>query len=112
VNETVDWAATPSTTLGLASEPSAVENVLVSPAGNDPMAVAGTIVAMFASVSAHRYGFEYWGIRTPHLIDTQARLLHWAVTGREAQAEPLPASDATLSSELVGRGVPRRRRAT
>jgi AcrR family transcriptional regulator len=83
-----------------------------SPAGSDPMAVAGAIVAMFASVSAHRYGFEYWGIRTPHLIDTQARLLHWAVTGREAQAESLPTSDATRSSELVGRAVPRRRRAT
>jgi hypothetical protein len=27
-------------------------------------------------------GFEFWGIRTRHLIDTQARLLHWAVTGR------------------------------
>src|SRR5580704_102412 len=27
-----------------------------SPAGSDSMAVAGTIVAMFASVSAHRYG--------------------------------------------------------
>jgi AcrR family transcriptional regulator len=53
-----------------------------SPAGIDPMAVAGTIVAMFASVSAHRYGFEFWGIRTRHLIDTQARFLHWAVTGR------------------------------
>ena len=39
-----------------------------SPAGADPMAVAGTLVAMFASVSAHRYGFEFWGIRTaqPH----------------------------------------------
>ena len=35
-----------------------------SPAGSDPMAVAGTLVAMFASVSAHRYGFEFWGIRT------------------------------------------------
>ena len=53
-----------------------------SPAGSDPMAVAGTIVAMFASVSAHRYGFEFWGIRTRNLIDTQARMLHWAVTGR------------------------------
>ena len=53
-----------------------------SPAGADPMAVAGTLVAMFASVSAHRYGFEFWGIRTRHLVDTQARLLHWAVTGR------------------------------
>jgi AcrR family transcriptional regulator len=97
--------ACPST--GKAAGPSTA-----SPAGSDPMAVAGAIVAIFASVSAHRYGFEYWGIRTPHLIDTQARLLHWAVTGREAQAEPLPASDATLSSELVGRAVPRRRRAT
>jgi AcrR family transcriptional regulator len=83
-----------------------------SPAGNDPMAVAGTIVAMFASVSAHRYGFEYWGIRTPHLIDTQARLLHWAVTGREAQARPLPAAEAAPASQPVGRAAPRRRRAT
>ncbi len=57
-----------------------------SPAGTDPMAVAGTLVAMFASVSAHRYGFEFWGIRTRHLIDTQARVLHWSVTGREAPA--------------------------
>jgi AcrR family transcriptional regulator len=61
-----------------------------SPAGADPMAVAGTLVAMFASVSAHRYGFEFWGIRTGHLIDTQARLLHWAVTGREAPAAGTP----------------------
>ena len=57
------------------------------------MAVAGTLVAMFASVSAHRYGFEFWGIRTGHLIDTQARVLHWAVTGREAP--PTPAVDVS-----------------
>lgn len=63
-------------------------SVTDSPAGSDPMAVAGTIVAMFASVSAHRYGFEFWGIRTRHLIDTQARILHWAVTGRPAPVEP------------------------
>ena len=61
-----------------------------SPAGAEPMAVAGTLVAMFASVSAHRYGFESWGIRTGHLVDTQARMLHWAVTGRAApQPEPV-----------------------
>jgi hypothetical protein len=80
------------------------------------MAVAGTIVAMFASVSAHRYGFEYWGIRTPHLIDTQARLLHWAVTGREAQASPLPAPETArtpqLPGQLPGRTTSRRRRVT
>src|SRR6516165_2897564 len=64
-------AGTPGTTTG-------------SPAGADPMAVAGTLVAMFASVSTHRYGFEFWGIRTGNLVDSQARLLHWAVTGRPA----------------------------
>ena len=63
-----------------------------SPAGADPMAVAGTLVAMFASVSAHRYGFEFWGIRTRNLIDTQARMLHWAVTGRPAPASRDPAA--------------------
>ena len=51
-------------------------------AGSEPMAVAGTLVTMFASVAASRYGFEFWGIRTRDLIDTQARILHWAVTGR------------------------------
>jgi AcrR family transcriptional regulator len=59
-----------------------------SPAGSEPMAVAGTLVTMFASVSAHRYGFEFWGIRTRHLIDTQARMLHWAVTGRPGPDSP------------------------
>jgi AcrR family transcriptional regulator len=63
----------------------------LSPAGSDPMAVAGTLVAMFASVSAHRSGFEYWGIRTHHLIDTQARMLHWAVTGRPVLSGASPA---------------------
>ena len=55
-----------------------------SPAGSDPMAAAGTLIAMLAQVSGHRYGFEFWGIRTASLVDSQARLLHWAVTGRAA----------------------------
>jgi AcrR family transcriptional regulator len=66
-----------------------------SPAGADPMAVAGTLVAMFASVSAHRYGFEFWGIRTRNLIDTQARTLHWAVTGRQAPPAEIPPREST-----------------
>ena len=61
------------------------------------MAVAGTLVAMFASVSAHRYGFESWGIRTGRLVDTQARMLHWAVTGRTAP-HPEPVAHATRPS--------------
>ncbi len=55
-----------------------------SPAGADPMACAGTLIAMLAQVAGHRYGFEFWGIRTASLVDSQARLLHWAVTGRPA----------------------------
>jgi AcrR family transcriptional regulator len=53
-----------------------------SPAGADPMAAAGTLIAMMAQVAGHRYGFEFWGIRTASLVDSQARLLHWSVTGR------------------------------
>jgi AcrR family transcriptional regulator len=90
--------------------------ITCSPAGSDPMAVAGTLVAMFASVSAHRYGFEFWGIRTRNLIDTQARTLHWAVTGRLAPPPP-PAETSSRESTrprtgpALG-GATARRRAT
>ncbi|HTZ08298.1 MAG TPA: TetR family transcriptional regulator [Acidimicrobiales bacterium] len=57
-----------------------------SPAGGDAMAVAATLISMLAHVAAHRYGFEFWGIRTTAMIDTQTRMLHWAVTGRPAPA--------------------------
>lgn len=86
-----------------------------SPAGNDPMAVAGTLVAMFASVSAHRYGFEFWGIRTAHLVDTQARVLHWAVTGREApEASVVESREATRprTGPVLGGATARRRSST
>ncbi len=56
--------------------------VAASPAGTDPMAVAATIISMLAHVAAHQYGFEFWGIRTTAMVDSQARVLHWAVTGR------------------------------
>ena len=83
-----------------------------SPAGADPMAVAGTLVAMFASVSAHRYGFEFWGIRTRNLIDTQARMLHWAVTGRPAPPAEIPPREATRprTGPVLGGATARRRR--
>jgi AcrR family transcriptional regulator len=82
-----------------------------SPAGSDPMAVAGAIVAMYASVSAHRYGFEFWGIRTAHLIDTQARILHWAVTGRTAPANEEPsATPGPRTGPVLGGAVVQHRR--
>ena len=82
-----------------------------SPAGHDAMAVAGTIVAMYASVSAHRYGFEFWGIRTRHLIDTQARILHWAVTGRTAPPDDEPAgTPGPRTGPVLGGAVAQHRR--
>ncbi len=75
------------------------------------MAVAGTLVAMFASVSAHRYGFEFWGIRTRNLIDTQARMLHWAVTGRPAPEAEVPTREAARprTGPVLGGATVRRR---
>ena len=62
--------------------------------GPDPMAAAGTLIAMLAQVAGHRYGFEFWGIRTASLVDSQARLVHWSVTGR-----PPPAGAVVPGSE-------------
>jgi AcrR family transcriptional regulator len=79
-----------------------------SPAGGDPMAAAGTLIAMLAQVAGHRYGFEFWGIRTASLIDSQARLLHWSVTGRPAPAGArVPGSEVPLprTGPVVGGGA-------
>lgn len=46
------------------------------------MSLAATLISMLAHVAAHRYGFEFWGIRTASMTDSEARMLHWAVTGR------------------------------
>ena len=51
------------------------------PKGLDPMAAAGTLVAMLAHTAAHQYGFEFWGIRTAALRDAMARQVSWGVTG-------------------------------
>jgi AcrR family transcriptional regulator len=84
-----------------------------SPSGADPMATAGTLIAMLAQVSSHRYGFEFWGIRTAHLVDTQARVLHWAVTGREApEASAVESREATRprTGPVLGGATAARRR--
>jgi AcrR family transcriptional regulator len=76
--------------------------------GGDPMAVAGTLIAMLAQVAGHRYGFEFWGIRTASLVDSQARLLHWSVTGRPAPAGArVPGSESPppRTGPVVGGGA-------
>jgi len=52
------------------------------PVDVEPRATAGALVAMLAHVAAHRYGFEFWGIRTRDLRVSMARSLYWGVTGQ------------------------------
>ena len=49
----------------------------------DPMATAGVLVAMLAHVSSHRYGFEFWGIRTGDLRTSMAHLIYIGVTDQK-----------------------------
>jgi AcrR family transcriptional regulator len=56
--------------------------------GLDPEAVAGVLVAMLAHVSAHRLGFEFWGVRADDLRATRARIVYWSVTGQKPAVGP------------------------
>ena len=53
------------------------------PADLEPRASAGALVSMLAHVAAHRYGFEFWGIRTKDLRASMARSLYWGITGQK-----------------------------
>jgi AcrR family transcriptional regulator len=53
------------------------------PAELEPRASAGALVSMLAHVAAHRYGFEFWGIRTRDLRASMARQLYWGITGQK-----------------------------
>jgi AcrR family transcriptional regulator len=70
-----------------------------SPAGADAMAVAATLISMLAHVAAHRYGFEFWGIRTTAMVESQTRVLHWAVTGRAA---PVGSASGPVAAPRTG----------
>ena len=49
----------------------------------DPMATAGVLVSMLAHVASHRYGFEFYGIRTAELERSMAHILYTTVTGQK-----------------------------
>jgi AcrR family transcriptional regulator len=57
-----------------------------NPAGIDPRAEAGAMVSMLAHVAQHRYGFEFWGIRTHDARMAMARHLYWGITGQKPPA--------------------------
>jgi AcrR family transcriptional regulator len=57
-----------------------------TPMGDEPLASAAVLVSMLAHVSAHRYGMEFWGIRTADLVESLTRVVYWSVSGRRAPA--------------------------
>jgi AcrR family transcriptional regulator len=57
------------------------------PSDLDPMATAGVLVSMLAHVAAHRYGFEFWGIRTDDLQRSMARIVYTTITGQKPPAD-------------------------
>lgn len=56
------------------------------PTDVEPTATAGVLVSMLVHVAAHRYGFEFWGVRTADLRTSMARIVFWAVSGQKPPA--------------------------
>jgi AcrR family transcriptional regulator len=52
------------------------------PAAVDAMAQAAALVSMLVHVAAHRYGYEFWGIRNEDMRRSLAGLLYTGITGR------------------------------
>jgi hypothetical protein len=41
------------------------------------------LVSMLVHVAAHRYGFEFWGVRTADLRTSMARIVYWSISGQK-----------------------------
>jgi len=54
--------------------------------GPDPMAQAAALVSLLVHVAAHRYGFEFWGIKTDDMRRSVTGILYSGVTGRSTPA--------------------------
>jgi AcrR family transcriptional regulator len=52
----------------------------------EPQATAGVLVSMLVHVAAHRYGFEFWGVRTADLRTSMARIVFWSISGQKPPA--------------------------
>lgn len=57
------------------------------PSDLDPMATAGVLVSMLAHVAAHRFGFEFWGIRTDDLERSMTRIVFTTITGKSPPSD-------------------------
>ena len=49
----------------------------------EPRAVAGSLVAMLTQVAQHRWGFEFWGIKTAEARQAMSRQVYWGITGQK-----------------------------
>lgn len=49
----------------------------------EPRAVTGALVAMLTQVAQHRWGFEFWGIKTAETKEAMARQIYWGITGQK-----------------------------
>ncbi|MBL1113902.1 TetR/AcrR family transcriptional regulator [Streptomyces sp. 110] len=49
----------------------------------NPGAIAGSLVAMLASVAAHQKGFQSWGVKQTDLRPSLTWLVHLGITGRK-----------------------------
>jgi AcrR family transcriptional regulator len=56
--------------------------------GLDPFATGGVLVSMLNHVAAHRDGFNLWGISTDDLVESQATILLFTLTGAPPPAPP------------------------
>jgi AcrR family transcriptional regulator len=50
------------------------------------LATAGVLVAMMASVTTHRFTYEFWGIRTAELRSSMADIIYTCLTGKTPPA--------------------------
>lgn len=49
----------------------------------DATAHAAAVISLLAHTAAHRYGYEFWGIRFDDVRDSVRRIVHWSLTGRK-----------------------------
>jgi AcrR family transcriptional regulator len=63
---------------------SLAESISIAQPGIDATATAFVLVSMLAHAAAHRYGFEFWGVRTSSINDALTRIVYTTVTGRRA----------------------------
>lgn len=61
------------------------------PAEVDPVATAFVLISMLAHCAAHRYGMEFWGVRTASQVESMTRIIFTTMTGRRFPSTRSPA---------------------